>query len=67
MPSYPKTCSKCGVVTAEEDFGVDRSKASGRTSHCKTCDRERGKAYYAEHKDELYGRREACARSAYPI
>jgi hypothetical protein len=59
-------------MTAEADFGVDRSKASGRRSYCKACDRQRGRAYYAAHRDELYVQREtvrrsSCARSAYPI
>jgi hypothetical protein len=62
MPSYPRRCPKCGLMREEEGFGVDRSKTSGRKSHCKTCDRERAKAYYAEHRDELYARREAVAR-----
>jgi hypothetical protein len=65
MPSYPKTCSKCGVMTAETDFGIDRSKTSGRKSHCKACDRERGKAYYAEHRDELYAKREAVREATW--
>jgi hypothetical protein len=49
----------------EEGFGVDRSKTSGRKSHCKTCDRERAKAYYAERRDELYARREAVREAAW--
>jgi hypothetical protein len=65
MPSYPRRCPKCGVMTEEEGFGVDRSKTSGRKSHCKTCDRERAKAYYAEHRDELYARREAVREAAW--
>jgi hypothetical protein len=52
-------------MTEEEGFGVDRSKTSGRKSHCKTCDRERAKAYYAEHRDELYARREAVREAAW--
>jgi hypothetical protein len=64
MPSYPRPCPKCGVMTAEEGFGVDRSKASGRRSYCKECDRRRGRAYYAEHRDELYAKREAAREAA---
>jgi hypothetical protein len=64
MPSYPKPCPKCDVMTAEEGFGVDRSKTGGRKSHCKSCDRERAHAWYEEHKDELYAQREAVREAA---
>jgi hypothetical protein len=65
MPNYPKPCPKCGVMTEEEGFGVDRSKTSGRRSYCKACDRRRGNAYYAKHKDELYAAREAAREAAW--
>lgn len=65
MPSYPRPCPKCGVMTEEDDFGVDRSKASGRRSYCKECDRRRGRAYYAEHWDELHAKREAVREAAW--
>jgi hypothetical protein len=47
-------------MTAEAGFGLDRSKASGRRSYCKACDRRRGRAYYETHKDELYAQRRAA-------
>jgi hypothetical protein len=65
MPSYPKPCPSCGVVTAESDFAVDRSKASGRRSYRKACDRRRGRAYYDAHKDELYAQRAAAREAAW--
>jgi hypothetical protein len=55
-------------VTEEDGFGVDRSKASGRKSHCRECDRRRGRTYYRAHRAELYAQREAvreAARQAY--
>ena len=52
-------------MTAEAGFGVDRSKTSGRRSYCKACDRRRGRAYYAEHRDELYAQREAVREAAW--
>jgi hypothetical protein len=64
MPSYPRPCPHCGVMTAEADFGVDRSKACGRRSYCKACDRRRGRAYYDAHKDELYAQRVAAREAA---
>jgi hypothetical protein len=44
-------------MTPESGFGFDRTKASGRKSHCKHCDRRRGRAYYDAHKDELHAER----------
>ena len=44
-----RACSRCGVLTAEADFGADRSKKSGRKWHCRACER----ADYAARKDEL--------------
>ena len=55
-------------MTAEADFAIGRSKASGRKSHCKACDRRRGNAYYDAHRAELHARSEAvreAAREAY--
>ena len=64
MGSYPRPCPKCGVLTEKDGFGIDRTKAGGRKSHCKTCDRQRAEAYYAEHREELYARREAVREAA---
>jgi hypothetical protein len=52
-------------MTAEADFGVDRSKRGGRRSYCKTCDRRRGRAYYDARKDELYAQRVAAREAAW--
>jgi hypothetical protein len=60
MPDYPRACSRCGVLTAEADFGVDRSKKSGHKSHCRACER----ADYASRKDELQARRDAVREAA---
>jgi hypothetical protein len=51
-------------MTVEADFGVDRSKTSGRKSYCKGCDRQRGLAYYIARRDELYARRAAAREAA---
>src|SRR5687767_4681749 len=64
MPDYPRACPKCGVMTEKADFGLDGSKASGRRSYCKACDRKRGRAYYETRKDELYARRQAVREAA---
>jgi hypothetical protein len=52
-------------MTEEADFGVDRSKAGRRRSYCKACDRRRGRAYYATHKDEPYAQRKAAREAAW--
>jgi hypothetical protein len=52
-------------MTAEADFPVDSSKASGRKSYCKACDQKRGRAYYAAHRDELYAQRQAVREAAW--
>jgi hypothetical protein len=52
-------------MTEEADFGVDRSKASGRRSYCKACDRRRGRAYFDAHKDELLAERVAAREAAW--
>jgi len=65
VPSYPRPCPRCGVLTADCDFGVDRSKASGRRSYCKVCDRRRGRAYYDAHKDELLAKRVTAREAAW--
>jgi hypothetical protein len=44
-------------MTPESGFGFDRTKASGRKSHCKDYDRRRGRAYYEANKDELHAER----------
>jgi hypothetical protein len=51
-------------MTAETGFSVDRSKASGRRSYCRECDRRRRRAYDAEHREELYAQREAVREAA---
>jgi hypothetical protein len=52
-------------MTAENGFSVDRSKASGRRSYCRECDRQRRRDYYAAHRDELYAQREAAREAAW--
>src|SRR4029453_17808009 len=60
MPSYPRACPKCGVLTAEEGFAIDRNAAAGRKSHCKACDRQRRKAYYDAARTKWNAERKAA-------
>ena len=64
MPEYPRPCPRCDVLTEKAGFAIDRSKAGGRRSYCKACDRKRGRAYYGTRKDELYAQREAVREAA---
>jgi hypothetical protein len=52
-------------MTAETGFAVDRSKASGRKSHCRTCDARRAHGWYAAHRDELYAQRKEVREAAW--
>jgi hypothetical protein len=63
-PGYPRACPRCGTVTAEDGFAVDRSRASGRKSHCRECDRKKAASYYDAHKDEFRAQREAVREAA---
>jgi hypothetical protein len=65
MPSYPRPCPKCGVMTEEEGFSLDRHAAAGRKSHCRACDRQRRKVYYAAHKDGWNAERQAAREAAW--
>ena len=48
-----KTCSKCGVELRLEEFACDRSKASGRKSICKACDRAKAAEYYERNRERI--------------
>jgi len=66
---YPMRSSEPPAVSttpaaARRIFALDRHAASGRKSHCKECDRRKSKAYYAQHRDELYAKREAVREAA---
>lgn len=41
-----RTCTRCQATLAADLFAVDRSKASGHKSWCKTCDSARCRDYY---------------------
>ena len=43
-------CYRCGGVYGLEAFSRDRSKASGRKSICKPCDREKHRREYNERR-----------------
>lgn len=41
-----KTCATCGEQKAIAEFGIDRSRKSGRNNRCKPCDQVRARALY---------------------
>jgi hypothetical protein len=45
-----RTCPRCDETKPETGFAKDATKASGRKSHCKACDREKARRYYRERK-----------------
>jgi len=49
-------CYRCGEPKPADAFYPDTTKASGYKSICMECDRARGRAYYAEHGEQVKGR-----------
>jgi hypothetical protein len=43
---FPRKCSGCGTLTAEDGFARDRSQPSGRKSRCRVCHRRDVKTYH---------------------
>ena len=62
----PCKCVSCGEALRADEFYVDRSKASGRRSFCKSCDRARARRYYGDHRAQVVARvqRAQAARKA---
>jgi hypothetical protein len=46
MMVFPRKCSGCGTLTAEDGFARDRSQPSGRKSRCRACHRRDVKVYH---------------------
>jgi hypothetical protein len=52
------TCYACGESKPLDEFYPDASKAAGRMSRCRACDREKARRYYRQHREEVLARRE---------
>ncbi len=50
------TCYRCRRSLGPEDFARDRSKASGRASICRECDRAKARAYYRANRERVLAR-----------
>lgn len=48
-----KTCTKCGLQKALDEFARMTSAPDGKQYNCKACNRETAKAYYAENKPTI--------------
>jgi hypothetical protein len=53
-------CYRCTGDKPAADFAVDRSKASGRKSICKVCDRRKSGRYYAANRRRVIARVQAA-------
>lgn len=51
-----KVCAKCKKAKPLEDFYKNPHYAGGRTAYCKKCLREKQKAYYASHREQVLAR-----------
>jgi hypothetical protein len=45
-------CSKCKLDLLEDDFAIDKSKKSGHSHRCKTCQKKLSKSHYYKNKDK---------------
>ena len=52
-----KTCTKCGETKSLDDFHRDKTKAGGRKSNCKECERERKRRFYEENREKVLERK----------
>ena len=52
-------CYACGEHKPVDEFPRDASKASGRASICRACDREKGRRYYHANRDRVLARYKA--------
>lgn len=57
-----RMCWTCGRSLPWEQFARDAHKPTGRKSLCKSCDRAKARAYYAEHREAVLEK--ANARNA---
>ena len=57
LPDRMSKCPRCERVLLVSEFARDRSKASGHKSHCKRCDREKSKQYYAANRERVLAKR----------
>jgi hypothetical protein len=57
LPYAVTRCPRCERVLPRSEFARDRSKASGRKSWCKTCDKAKSRRYYAANRERVLAKR----------
>jgi hypothetical protein len=53
-------CYACGEDKPVGEFSPDSSKASGRSSICRACDRAKSRRYYAQNRERVLARVKAA-------
>ena len=56
MDETTKMCSKCGEVRELAEFYKSKKERLGVMSHCKACDKKKGKAYYEGNAEKVNAR-----------
>jgi sarcosine oxidase delta subunit len=56
VASQRMICPRCGESRQISDFAQDRSKASGRKSHCRPCDSAKARRYYEANREAVIRR-----------
>lgn len=46
-----KICSKCKAEKSLDSFGIRKDTKDGKTYHCKSCNSEESRAFYAKNRD----------------
>jgi hypothetical protein len=60
-----RICPRCDKRKAVTEFAPDPTKASGKKSHCRSCDAERARLYYGVNREGVVARvkhRRGCLR-----
>lgn len=60
--SITRNCPRCETELPIDAFALDQSKARGRKSHCKACDRLKSRRYYTANREAKLAK--ANARNA---
>lgn len=62
-PEEITRCFRCGEWKPLSEFYADKTKASGRRSICKACDRAKSREYYARNAERVGKRIRAQQRA----
>ncbi len=51
-PPTEKQCSKCKTIKPMADFAIDKTKSTGKNSHCRKCKNKKNREIRLEHLEE---------------